>query len=398
MNLDSFFTAGTQSLDFDALLDAFDWARAMADTPQDPRYHGEGDVWTHTRMVCEAMTRDGDWTQLGSTERRTLLIAGLLHDVGKPRVTFTDSDGRIRSPEHALRGETIARRVLWELGAPRPLREEVAALVRDHMQPRYLPEQKNPHRRVFAISWLTRCDHLALLARADTRGRIAPDYGTSLARTGEFVEFCRRHDCLAKPRAFTTDHARFLFFRHRLEDPAAVVEPPGGPIMTIMSGLPGSGKDSWIREHGAGRPVVSLDDIRVELGVHPGDRKQEPVVQLARERAARLLAEGEDFIWNATTLSRRHRRTLLDFAAAWDPRVHMVHVEAPPATLRERNRERTGVAAVPEDVIERMTHIWQPPTALEAHEVTHVVHGGPEPEGAAPSRASARPAHRHPSR
>ena len=51
--------------------------------------------------------------------------SALLHDAGKPQVTFTDADGRIRSPEHALRGETIARRVLWQLEEPFAFREHV---------------------------------------------------------------------------------------------------------------------------------------------------------------------------------------------------------------------------------------------------------------------------------
>ncbi len=28
------------------------WCRAMAECPQDEGWHSEGDVWTHTKMVC----------------------------------------------------------------------------------------------------------------------------------------------------------------------------------------------------------------------------------------------------------------------------------------------------------------------------------------------------------
>lgn len=31
------------------------WIDDMAATPQNPDWHAEGDVWTHTRMVCEAL-------------------------------------------------------------------------------------------------------------------------------------------------------------------------------------------------------------------------------------------------------------------------------------------------------------------------------------------------------
>jgi hypothetical protein len=35
------------------------WVEAMAGCMQDPLHHGEGDVWTHTRMVCETPRRGG---------------------------------------------------------------------------------------------------------------------------------------------------------------------------------------------------------------------------------------------------------------------------------------------------------------------------------------------------
>ena len=29
------------------------WARAMAECQQDRGWHAEGDVWTHTKLVCD---------------------------------------------------------------------------------------------------------------------------------------------------------------------------------------------------------------------------------------------------------------------------------------------------------------------------------------------------------
>jgi predicted kinase len=373
LRLDAHITKDAAGLDYDGLYDEFDWVRAMAGTPQDPRYHAEGDVWTHTRMVCDALVRDDAWPHLDGDTRRLMLAAALLHDAGKAEVTFTDDDGRIRSPGHSVRGEVLARRVLWEMNAPFGFRERVAALVRHHMQPRYLPDNRDPRRRTYAISQLVRCDLLALLARADARGRVSPDAGRALAQVDRFARLCAAHDCLTQPRTFTSDHARFLYFQRRIDDPDALVAPPRGPLITVMSGLPGSGKDTWVAQHRAGRAVISLDAIRREIGVSPVDR-QEPVVRLAHERARRMLEDGEDFIWNATTLSRRHRRTLLELAAPFDARIGMVHIDASPALLLTRNRGRAPHAVVPDDVIWRMTQIWQPPDLTEAHAVQHIIH------------------------
>jgi hypothetical protein len=123
VRLDDFFRGEYDGFDYDALFEAFDWVRAMAETPQEPRFHGEGDVWVHTRMVCEALSADEQWTRLSAAERRLLLTAGLLHDAGKPEVTYTDENGRIRSPDHSRRGEVLARRLLWQLEEPFPFRE-----------------------------------------------------------------------------------------------------------------------------------------------------------------------------------------------------------------------------------------------------------------------------------
>jgi predicted kinase len=256
---------------------------------------------------------------------------------------------------------------------PFAFREAVAALVRHHMQPRYLPRSRDPRRRLFAISHVVRCDRLAMLARADARGRIADDQTPRSSTSAAFVELCHRHDCFTAPRPFASDHARFLWFRGRLTDPDADPGEPAGPAITVMSGLPGSGKDTWVARHCGGRPVISLDEIRAEIGVDPTDR-QEPVVQLAHQRAVQLLEAGEDFIWNATTLGRRHRATLLELATPWDPRVDMVHVDAPPSLLFPRNRGRAAHAVVPDAVIWRMTNIWQPPDATEAHRVDVIEH------------------------
>tara|TARA_B100000676_G_scaffold194569_1_gene191226 strand:- start:62 stop:214 length:153 start_codon:yes stop_codon:yes gene_type:complete len=40
------------------------WAKAMARCGQDAAWHAEGDVWTHTRMVCEALASLDEWGAL----------------------------------------------------------------------------------------------------------------------------------------------------------------------------------------------------------------------------------------------------------------------------------------------------------------------------------------------
>src|SRR5262245_20256639 len=104
-------------------LQAFDWVRALADCPQDPIHHAEGDVWIHTRMVLETLLSMPGYRALGEADRRAVHIACLMHDIAKPQTTRIEEGGRITAKGHSRAGELMVRRLLWELEAPFSLRE-----------------------------------------------------------------------------------------------------------------------------------------------------------------------------------------------------------------------------------------------------------------------------------
>jgi hypothetical protein len=62
-------------VDWSVLDERFPWVRNLAGCPQDPVYHAEGDVWIHTRMVCEALAGIPAWRSLPEQERQTLFAA-----------------------------------------------------------------------------------------------------------------------------------------------------------------------------------------------------------------------------------------------------------------------------------------------------------------------------------
>src|SRR5439155_2376349 len=130
------------------------------------------------------------------------------------------------------------------------------------------------------------------------------------------------------------------------------------------------GKDRWIRDHLGGWPVVSLDQLRVELEVDPAG-PQGAVVQRARELAREHLRRGRSFVWNATNLSRQVRGECLRLLAAYNARIRIVYVEASAEWLLVQNRQRA--ARVPLAVIERLLDRWEVPDLTEAHEVACVV-------------------------
>jgi predicted kinase len=352
--------------DWEALYDAYAWLRAMDGCPQDPVHHAEGDVWVHTRMVCEAMLGLEAWRGVGASARGVLLAAALLHDVAKPEATRVGDDGRVSSRGHSTRGEVLARRLLWEMDVAPSSRELIAGCVRYHQVPFFLIERDDAERLAFRVSHAVRCDLLAAVAEADARGRVSADPQRIADNVALFAELCRERECFDRPRAFPSDHSRFLYFRKEDRDPNYRAWEDTRSEVILMSGLPGSGKDAWIGEHAWDWPVISLDEIRRELKIRP-DEPQGRVVTLARERAKELLRRGDRFVWNATNLSRSVRAVCVNLFATYRARVRIVYCEVPEAVQRRQNADRED--AVPASVVRKMMERWEVPDTTEAHEV-----------------------------
>ncbi len=112
---------------------------ALADIPQRPDYHPEGDVLTHTLLAIR---------HLPQRPGRVLAWGTLLHDIGKLQTT-REIDGCIRSFGHDREGVILAQQILARLGMPEPEIAPICWLVRHHM---------------FALSWQIR-DQQALTRR-----------------------------------------------------------------------------------------------------------------------------------------------------------------------------------------------------------------------------------------
>jgi predicted kinase len=349
--------------------------RALRGVRQDPSHHAEGDVDVHTRMACEALTADPNWRARPPQARARVFVAVLLHDVGKPATTRPGPDGRLQSRGHSRAGELLARRTLWELGTPIPTREAICALVRHHQVPFWAMERPDAEAIAYRVSLLASNAELAQLAVADATGRICADADPTGAHVQLYRDFCAELGCLDTPRTFPSDHARYWWFRHPGRDPDYAAYDDTRLEVTVMSGLPGAGKDHWIARHRADRPVVSLDAVRAELRVDPAD-DQAPVVAAARERARDHLRAGRAFVWNATNVSRDLRRRVVDLAADYDARVEIVAVEAPPVVVTARNTARTS--PVPRTVLDRLVARWEPPDPTEAHRVVLLDTSGTE--------------------
>ena len=136
-----------------------------------------------------------------------------------------------------------------------------------------------------------------------------------------------------------------------------------------MSGLPGTGKDTWIRTHLKGLPVISLDEIRKEMHISPEDA-QGPVAASAREQARQYLRQQIPFVWNATNLTPALREKQIRLFHDYHASVRIVYLETGWEEQLRRNKSRKET--VPETAIGRMLKNLVLPERWEAEKVEWV--------------------------
>lgn len=166
---------GTEILRTTGLVRFFPEIASLDGVPQDPDWHPEGDCWVHNQMVIDEAARLRD----GFEDDEALMFGALLHDVGKPLTTAT-ADGRVRSPNHDVRGVEVSASFLTRMRAPNELVVRVGALVEHHLAPALFSKNAasaKGYRRLarkLGAAGVT-AELLARVARADHFGRTTED-------------------------------------------------------------------------------------------------------------------------------------------------------------------------------------------------------------------------------
>lgn len=147
--------------------------RPLVGCAQEPEWHPEGDVWTHTLMVVDrARALNGD---LDRPRLVTVMLAALCHDLGKPSTTVF-VEGRIRSPNHEQAGVAPALRLLDRLNVHSldgyDVRAQVAGLVAQHLKPGMFHKAASVTDGAFRrLAQKVDLELLSRVARADCLGR-----------------------------------------------------------------------------------------------------------------------------------------------------------------------------------------------------------------------------------
>ncbi|MGE5381234.1 MAG: HD domain-containing protein [Methylocystaceae bacterium] len=159
--------------------------------PQSPLHHPEGDVWNHTCMVVDEAAQ----RRSVSREPRVFMWAALLHDLGKPLTTRIRKNQRITAYDHDKEGEKLARQFLKAFTDDNSFIDQVAQLVRWHMQVLFVVKDL-PFADIDTMLSQVELDEVALLSLCDRmgRGELDPEIAAREAENIRiFVEKCRQH-------------------------------------------------------------------------------------------------------------------------------------------------------------------------------------------------------------
>jgi tRNA nucleotidyltransferase (CCA-adding enzyme) len=146
----------------------------LIDTPQEPEWHPEGDVWIHTMLVIDRAV--AEITNLDPPRALTVMLAALCHDLGKPPTTRFE-DGRWRSRGHEEAGVAPTQSLLdrWNVHTwlGYDVRGQVVGLVAHHLKPGQLYEERARVSDGAIRRLAAKCEPLLLyhVARADCLGR-----------------------------------------------------------------------------------------------------------------------------------------------------------------------------------------------------------------------------------
>lgn len=103
---------------------------ALIGVEQSPRYHAEGDVWTHTMMVIDEAAK------LRHKARQPLafMLAAVCHDMGKA-ICSEEKDGLIHAYGHETKGLPLIESFMQRISNETELIKYVLNLSKLHMQP-----------------------------------------------------------------------------------------------------------------------------------------------------------------------------------------------------------------------------------------------------------------------
>lgn len=306
-------------------------------------YHLESDVCTHTMMVCKQ----------AENMSHEVKIAALLHDIGKPSTrAINPKNGRVSFYNHdavsAFMALEILKRPELELD-----KEQIARIFNTialHTQ-----IYKLETRQLAKLQDLKLLGNLVSLGTADHEGRFHSHEGSELPSPGILS-------------LMAIQEKNF--------------EEKGPKSVTLMCGLPGSGKSTWVAKkenHDCFR--VSRDEALMNLAIDKTKNFQinyneawriidQKEVDKELQRLFKEAKEYDNVIVDMTHMSKKsRRRSLSHFGKDYKKECIVFLTDLP--TVYLTNEKRCG-KIIERDVVDRMMRSFYPPTLEEFDDIKYI--------------------------
>lgn len=138
---------------------------------QEKKHHPEGNVWNHVLLVVDQAATLREY----ANSPNALMLAALLHDVGKKAATRKNKSGRWISYDHDKIGEEVVRKILTSYEMDKNEIDKVCSLVKYHMHHLFIIKNL-PYGNVNGLINEVDINDMALLFISDRLGRLQDTY------------------------------------------------------------------------------------------------------------------------------------------------------------------------------------------------------------------------------
>lgn len=325
-------------------------------------YHLEGDVFTHTMMVClmaNKVAPDNDLVRWST----------LLHDIGKPGARrINDETKRVAFHGHEGLSSFMAIDILNRTDIPVADKIMIYKLVAMHGELFHFVKSDGTIKSDILEAFKGEralLENLTYQVWADSFGR--------------FWESGR----VTNIDAELPEHFRPIF--EQLSYSIQPMKNTGAPQLTILVGPPCSGKSTWIAANGGNATIVSRDDLVEAAGAKRGlnyseafkflntnkEVSQEEVDGPLNDAIKDARANNKNVVIDMTNMSKKGRRRWINELHNHDAKavVFLTGYEE----LKKRNKNRANMTGkyIPSHVLEDMCIRYSMPTYAEGfNEIT----------------------------
>lgn len=372
-----------------------DWLHRLESTPQDPEWHGEGNVHIHTNMVLDELyiVLREEAPHIQGWRRQALILGALLHDIGKPvRTRAVEIQGivRIASPQHESVGRSYLAFKLSALNLPFYVVWTVLNLVGEHHMPKLLAVKNKSEYDYWCLARQADTELLYWLEVADMTGRFCPDLKQQLLNLEEFKLFAEEYRVWGqtlnvrsnlKPyldklgsavQDYVYAHALYQLENGKITQPEEALATTyqhreEHSHLVVMCAPSGSGKSSWIAQHYPDYALVSLDELREKFnGARSSQKNKGQILQASKEQLKAALRQKQGVVWDATNIRSDYRAIISGLGLDYHALVTMVVFLLPEKLIYQNNRNRQY--SVPDIVLDKQLDGYQLPLLSEAHQ------------------------------